>query len=253
MERLEREDEREEILAFNRRLLMKGIHRGLKDVPDLIELDSNDEPIEPSDTHNSPDDLESELAVGDGFSAKDKDMSFGWPRADETVDVDFVIPPKTYMFGMKVESSEAEDDGYTEFEKAVEDELEFERKTESPLPGISPSSTKYQIETEDIIVSLIDDMDIKEDDITTIPVLPKIKPKAKNSKKERYVVIDNSEDPTRYNERCGRTPYHHQKRGSPKGDHGNDPDEKYWRRGNTRHRSSRTILVVFIEEHRLRQ
>jgi len=44
---------------------------------------------------------------------------------------------------MEVESSEEEDDGYTEFEKAVEDELEFERKSESPLPGTSPSRTKY--------------------------------------------------------------------------------------------------------------
>jgi len=256
MERLEREDEREEILAFNRQLSMKGIHRGLKVVPDPIEPDTNDKLNEPLDTHNSPDDLESELAAGDGFGVKDKDMSFGSPRADETVDVDFVIPPNLYTFGMEVESSDKEDDRFTEFGKAVEDKLEFERKTASPLPGISPSRTKYQIETEEVIVSLID-MDIEEDDITAIPVLPKevnepccsklldaennaakVEPKVKNSRKEHWVTIDDSEDTTQNKERCGSTPYHHRKRGSPMGDRGTDPDEKYRRRGNTRHRSS---------------
>jgi len=73
-------------------------------------------------------------------------------------------------------------------------------------------------------------MDIEEDDITTIPILPKeinepccsksleaennaanTEPKVKNSKKERCVKIDDSEVTTRNKERCGSTPYHHWK------------------------------------------
>jgi len=128
---------------------MKGIHRGLKAITDPIEPNETDKPNELPDTNNFSGDVESELEVGDGFDVN-KDMSFGWPRADETIDLDFVIHPKMYMFSIEVESSDEEDNLNTEFEKAFEDELEFERKADSPDPGINPSKTKYQIETENV-------------------------------------------------------------------------------------------------------
>ena len=99
--------------------------------------------------------MESELAAGNGFGVKDKDTKFRWPRGDETVDVDFIARLRISTLSMEAETSDDEDDLNTEFAIAVEDEDNHERKTDSLSPGINPLGTEYQVESENIIVSMI--------------------------------------------------------------------------------------------------
>ena len=142
-EKLEREDEREEILAFNKRLLKKGIFVGLKEIPDPIDIEESAESDDSAHANINLEDVESELAVGDGFGVKDKHTPFGWPRADETIDLDFTARPKINTLSMEAETSDEEDNLNTEFKKAVEDKTDFERKTDSLSLGINPSQTEY--------------------------------------------------------------------------------------------------------------
>jgi len=96
----EREKEREEILAFNKWLLMQGIHVGMKDVPDPIEDES------PAVIERGPEieDLELEDFITEGDNLCERDKPFGWPRANEMVDTDF-IPPRGDKYCLSVGES----------------------------------------------------------------------------------------------------------------------------------------------------